>query len=113
MVNAQQLKNYPTDLTINLSRFEDVSSVSKKILIHYSKCYEAHNFSIRILLPREKESENVNLNSRKLGHQIQSELLLGIRKAKLRPNLKEFRYIHDDGHFGWILFDPALSNFFE
>lgn len=113
MVNTQQLRNYKTDFTISLSKFEDLPTLSKKVIEHYSKCYENHNFAIRVLLPREKDSENVNLKSKKLGHQFQSDLLLGIRKAKLRPNLKEFRYIHDEEHFGWLLFDPSLSELFE
>lgn len=113
MVNTLQLRNFKTDFTISLASFEDLPSVSEKILEHYSKCYSNHNFAIRVLLPREKDSENVNLHSKKLGHQLQSELLLGIRKAKQKPNLKEFRYVHDEKHFGWVLFDPSLSDLFE
>lgn len=98
---------------MDLSKFEEVPKMSKRILEHYSNQYDEHNFSIRILLPRDIDSENRNLTSRKLGQQLQSELLFGIRKAKLRPNLKEFRYIHDETHFGWVLFDPSLSDVFE
>jgi hypothetical protein len=113
LVNTQQLRNFKTDFTISLSTFNDIPSISKKIIEHYSKCYSKHNFAVRVLLPREKNSDNVNLKSKKLGHQLQSELLFGIRKAKQRPNLKEFRYIHDEEHFGWILFDPSLSDLLE
>jgi hypothetical protein len=113
LVNIQKLRNFKADFTIPLANFKDLPSVSKKILEHYSKCYSNHNFVIRVLLPREKDSESVNINSKKLGHQLQSELLLGVRKAKQRPNLKEFRYVHDEEHFGWILFDPSLSELFE
>lgn len=113
MVNTHQLRNFKTDFTISLSNFAEIPTVSRKIIEHYLNCYSNHNFAIRVLLPREKDSENVNLISKKLGHQLQSELVLGIRKAKQRSNLKEFRYIHDDEHFGWILFDPSLSDSFE
>ena len=51
--------------------------------------------------------------SRKLGLQLQNELLSGIRSLKLRPNIKEYRYVHDDSHFGWLLLDPALTNRFN
>lgn len=113
MVNIEFLKRFSADYTENLDSYKDVSTVTKKLLNHYAKCYSTHNFSYKILLPRSIESPKANDISRKLGLQLQNELLSGIRSLKLRPNIKDYRYVHDDSHFGWLLLDPALTKRFN
>ncbi len=113
MVNIEILKRFPADYTDKLDSFKDVSVVCKKLVDHYAKCYSNHNFSYRILLKRSVETPKANDISRKLGLQLQHELLSAIRNLKLRPNIKEYRYVHDDFHFGWLLLDPALTNRFN
>ena len=113
MVNAQTLKSFKTDFTVKVVNFDEIPSTSKKLLDHYKKCYLNHNFTFRILLPRVADSHEVNNNSRKMGLFLQNELLSGIRSSKLRANIKEFRYVHDADHYGWILFDPSFSHHFE
>ncbi|CAN5617072.1 hypothetical protein BH23THE1_BH23THE1_10210 [soil metagenome] len=113
MVNVEFLKRFSADYTENLDSYENVPVVSKRLLNHYAKCYYAHSFSYRILLPRSIDSPKENDISRKLGLQLQNELLSGIRSLKLRPNIKDYRYVHDDSHFGWLLLDPALTNRFD
>ncbi len=113
MVNIEFLKRFPADFIENLDSYEYVPVVAKRLLNHYAKCYYAHNFSYRILLPRSVESPKENDNSRKLGLQLQNELLSGIRSLKLRPNIKDYRYVHDDSHFGWLLLDPMITNKFN
>jgi hypothetical protein len=36
-------------------------------------------------------------------------LLLALKKNKLKLNLKEIRYIHDENHYGWLLFNPTVQ----
>ena len=112
-MNIEILKRFTADYTDNLDSFKDVSIVCKKLVNHYAKCYSNHNFSYRILLQRSGETPKANNISRKLGLQLQNEMLSGIRNLKLRPNIKEYRYVHDDSHFGWLLLDPALTNRFN
>lgn len=113
MVDAKTLKSFRTDFTVKVNSFEEVPSISKKILDHYVKCYSNHNFTFRILLPRTADSQEVYSNSKKMGMYLQNELLSSIRKAKLKANIKEFRYVHDINYYGWILFDPSFSQQFE
>ncbi len=113
LVDTQTLKSFRTDFTVKVDSFEDVPEISRKILDHYVKCYSHHNFTYRILLPRAVDSHEVHNNSKKLGMFLQNEFLSGIRKAKLKANIKEFRYVHDNTYYGWILLDPSFSNHFE
>ena len=113
MVNTEFLKRIHTDFTVNLDSFEYITTISKRLLDHYARTYYAHTFSYRILLPRSIDSPKVNDTSRKLGLQLQNEMLSGIRSLKSRPNLKDYRYVHDDSHFGWLLLDPSLTNRFD
>lgn len=113
MVNTEFLKRFPTDYTENLASFEYVPTVSKRLLNHYARCYHANTFSYRILLPRSIDSSKDNDISRKLGLQLQNDLLSGIRSLKLKPNIKDYRYVHDDSHFGWLLLDPSLTIRFD
>ena len=112
-MNIDILKRFSADYTEYLDSFKDVPIVCKKLVNHYAKCYSNHNFSYRILLQRSVETPKANDISRKLGLQLQNEMLSGIRNLKLRPNIKEYRYVHDDSHFGWLLLDPALTNRFS
>jgi hypothetical protein len=34
--------------------------------------------------------------------------LLALRKKKLKPNIKEIRYVHDENHYGWLLTDSEI-----
>ena len=107
------LKSFRTDFTVKVVNFEEIPSISKKILDHYKKCYLNHNFTYRILLPRVPDSDDVSNKSKKMGLFLHNELISGIKSTKLRVNIKEFRYVHDGDHYGWILFDPSFSQHFE
>lgn len=88
--------------------FEGIPNLINDMLEVYSKSYEEHNFSFRILLPRSKDTQNINNLTKKLGLQIQHDFLIGMRKHKLKPQVRELRYIHDENHFGWLLVDPSI-----
>ena len=92
--------------------FEGISILVENMVNVYSKSYLDHNFSFRILLPRSKDSQTINNKSKKLGFQIQNDFLLGVKKLKLKPDIREFRYIHDDDHFGWLLIDQSIYETF-
>ncbi len=95
--------------TENIKNYGQIRSAVKKMVDLYSKSLTKGNFSFRILLPRSKNAQHINDLSKKIGMQLQSELLLEIRKLKLRPDIKEFRYIHDEDHYGWLLIGSSIS----
>jgi hypothetical protein len=67
-------------------------------------------FSFRILLPRDPKSTK---KAKNLGLALQGEFLLGLRKRKLVPNVREVRYMHDEHHYGWLLANPQVFEQFE
>ncbi len=109
MVDVKSLISFNAIQTENIRNYGEVQSAAKKMVDLYSKSLINDDFSFRILLPRSKDAQHINDLSKKLGIQLQNELLLGIRKLKLRPNIKEFRYIHDEDHYGWLLISSAIS----
>lgn len=108
MINIKSIIAFKASNTENIIDFEGISKLVEIMVKVYSKSYTDHNFSFRILLPRSKDSKTINNRTKKLGLQIQNDFLLGIRKIKLKPNIREFRYIHDEDHFGWLLIDPSI-----
>jgi hypothetical protein len=67
-------------------------------------------FSFRILLPRDPKSTK---QAKTIGLAFQGEFLLGLRKRKVVPNIREVRYIHDEHHYGWLLANPEVYTQFE
>jgi hypothetical protein len=54
----------------------------------------------------EKNSSMDDLSVR--GLSLRSGLILALKRKRIRPTLREVRYVHDDGHYGWLLIDPHL-----
>lgn len=108
LVNVESLANFKTIETHTVRDFNDIPAIVKQMLNIYKNSFTDNNFSFRIILPRSKDSNSINNNSKKMGLQIQNEFLLGLKKLKMRSELREFRYIHDEEHYGWILIDPKL-----
>ncbi len=75
--------------------------------------YEAHwqsgTFAYRILLPR---GDKISSKTKRLGLAFQGEFVLALRKKHLLPNVRDVRYVHDEGHYGWILASPDLYDRF-
>jgi uncharacterized protein YgfB (UPF0149 family) len=107
-INLKSIISYKASNTEEIVSFKEIPKLIEKMVKSYSKSYTDHNFSFRILLPRSKDSQRINSQTKKLGLQIQNEFLLAIRKLKLKPNIRELRYIHDEDHFGWLLVDPSI-----
>lgn len=112
MVDLKSLIAFQTMDTKTVRDFVEVPVIVKQMLNIYENSITSNNFSFRIILPRSKDSNSINNKSKKIGLQIQNEFLLGLRKLKLKSNLREFRYIHDEEHYGWILMDPSIHNKF-
>ncbi|MGC1927998.1 MAG: hypothetical protein WA667_03420 [Candidatus Nitrosopolaris sp.] len=75
----------------------------------YAVKSELHEFSYRLLLPR---GEELTTKAKRIGMTAQAEFLLALRRKKLKPNLRDIRYVHDVDHYGWIFVDPALHDRF-
>ena len=108
MVNVKSIISFKAQGTEKIYDFEGISILVENMVKVYSKSYSDHNFSFRILLPRSKDSQMMKNKTKKLGFQIQNDFLIGIKKLKLKAHIREFRYIHDDDHFGWLLIDPSI-----
>jgi uncharacterized protein YgfB (UPF0149 family) len=108
LINVKSIISFKSSNTEEIDDFKEIPKLVEKMVTSYSRSYTDHNFSFRILLPRSKDSQRINTQTKKLGLQIQNEFLLGIRKFKLKPNIRELRYIHDEDHFGWLLVDPSI-----
>jgi uncharacterized protein YgfB (UPF0149 family) len=108
LINVKSIISFKASNTEEIDDFKEIPKLVEKMVTTYSRSYTDHNFSFRILLPRSKDSQRINTQTKKLGLQIQNEFLLGIRKFKLKPNIRELRYIHDEDHFGWLLVDPSI-----
>ena len=108
MINIKSILSFKSSNTETIVDFEEIPRLVEIMVKAYSKSFTEHNFSFRILLPRSKDSQKINNQTKKMGLQIQNDFLLGIRKLKLKPNIREFKYVHDEDHFGWLLIDPSI-----
>ena len=78
------------------------------LLMRIAKIKPKRKFSYRILLPRREDSSNSL--ARKLGVAVQGEILLTLKRHRLKPSIKEIRYLHDDAHYGWLLMNPDFMD---
>jgi hypothetical protein len=110
--------NFPVHETIDIKSLSDVSIAVDKMVKLYvvDNQVRRNNFSFRILLPRdnregkEKKSSSTTKIAKKIGLKLQIEFVLALKEKNVKPNIKEVRYIHDHGHYGWILASPHLLN---
>ena len=108
MINVQYIRSFKALKSVEILDFEGIPDLIDDMLGVYSKSYADHDFSFRILLPRSKDSQDINNLTKKLGLQIQHDFLIGMRKYRLKPQVRELKYIHDENHFGWLLIDPSI-----
>ena len=102
--------NFPVLQTIDIIDHSDIDKAVGNMVQAYANLNEQGNFSYRLLLP--KGEKLLTAKARKIGLALQAELLLALKKNKLKVNLKEIRYIHDENHYGWLLFNPAVQERF-
>ena len=106
-----QYVKFPVIETIDLSGSSStIRQAVDRMVDDYLKKEPLGKFSYRILLPRDPKSTR---KAKMIGLSFQGEFLLGLRKRKVIPNLREVRYIHDEGHYGWLLANPQVFEQFE
>lgn len=111
MSQPRSYSNFPVRITIDIKGTADVHETVDNLVKLYGELSVQDRFSCRILLPKG-DTKTTQL-SKKIGIAIQTGLLLGLRKNKLKPNIKEIRYIHDENHYGWVLASPLIHETFE
>ena len=94
--------------TMKVKEMSDVHNVAVDIVNAYIELNPKRKFSYRILLPRREDSSNSL--ARKLGVAVQGEILLTLKRHRLKPSIKEIRYLHDDAHYGWLLMNPDFMD---
>jgi hypothetical protein len=100
-------RNFPVHETIDITDLSDIPKAVVNMVKAYAYLNERGEFSYRLLLPRGEKS--LTSKAKKIGLVLQAELLLGLKNNKLKVNLKEIRYIHDENHYGWLLFNPTIQ----
>ena len=98
-------RDLPVHKTLLLEKIENVKSTCDTMIRDYVKLEKSNNFSYRILLPRNDENNKL---AKKIGLSLQIEFLNQLRKRKIKIYMKEFKYIHDQNHFGWLLMHSDL-----
>src|SRR5262245_20043839 len=101
---------FPVNETIELSDMSNIRKTVDKMVEAYLAQESLGEFSYRILLPREEKS---TAKAKRIGITFQGELLLGLRRRKVVPNIREVRYFHDENHYGWLLANPQVYEQFE
>jgi hypothetical protein len=101
--------DFPVQETIEIKEISDIREAVEKMVQTYAIENDAHKFSYRLLLPR---GEELTTKAKRIGITAQGEFLLALRRKKLKPNLKDIRYVHDADHYGWIFVDPTFHDRF-
>jgi hypothetical protein len=102
---------FPVIETIDLSQTSStIRQAVDRVVEAYLTQEPLGKFSYRILLPRDPKSTR---KAKMMGLAFQGEFLLGLRKRKVVPNVREVRYIHDEHHYGWLLANPEVFEQFE
>lgn len=101
---------FPVIDTIDLSATSTIRQAVDRMVDDYIAQQPLGKFSYRILLPRDPHSTK---KAKSIGLAFQGEFLLGLRKRKIVPHIREVRYIHDEHHYGWLLANPQMFEQFE
>ena len=101
---------FPVIETIDLSETSAIRQAVDRMVEEYLAQEPLGKFSYRILLPRDQKSTR---KAKMIGLAFQGEFLLGLRKRKVVPNVREVRYVHDEHHYGWLLANPLMFEQFE
>jgi hypothetical protein len=101
---------FPVIETIDLKDTSSIREAADRMIEAYLIQQPLGKFSYRILLPRDPKSTR---KAKTIGLAFQGEFLLGLRKRKIVPNVREVRYMHDEHHYGWLLANPEMYEQFE
>ena len=100
--------DFPVLETIEIKGISDIHEAINKMVQTYAVTSDALEFSYRLLLPRGEELTQ----TKRIGLTARAEFLLSLRTKKLKPNLREIRYVHDANHYGWLLVHPTVYDRF-
>ena len=103
--NPNFFRTFKVSKTFQVSSAQDITKIVTQLADLIETNGGMDGLSVRILLPREDGSGS---RARKWGAYLRSGLILALKKRKIRPNLREVRYVHDEYHYGWILIEPSL-----
>jgi hypothetical protein len=103
--NPNYYRTLKVSKTFQVISVHDISTIVTQLANYIEKNSSMDDLSVRILLPREAGSGS---HAQKWGLSLRSGLILALKRKKIRPSLREVRYVHDDSHYGWILIDPRL-----
>src|SRR5215510_12372919 len=103
--NADFYRTLKVSKTFRVLSAHDISHIVTQLANYIEKNSSMDDLSVRILLPREAGSGS---RAQKWGLSLRSGLILALKRKRIRPTLREVRYVHDDGHYGWLLIDPRL-----
>ena len=101
---------FPVIETIELSSTSKIRDVADRMVEAYLTQQPLGKFSFRILLPRDPKSTK---KAKTIGLAFQGEFLLGLRKLKAVPNVRDVPYLHDEHHDEWLLPNPEMYDKFE
>lgn len=101
---------FPVLETIDIREASDIRRAVDRMVEAYVAQESHGRFSYRILLPRDQKS---TAKAKRIGLAFQGEFVLGLRKRNVVPKVREVRYVHDEGHYGWLLANPEAYERFE
>lgn len=100
--------SFPVQATFDVKDMADIRHAVDRMADAYER--SGDDFSFRILLPR---GEKLTGKAKKLGMTFQGELVLALRKRNIVPAVRDLRYVHDEGHYGWLLASQKVFEKFE
>jgi hypothetical protein len=107
-MSSSKYASFPVQATFDLQGVADIRPAVDRMADSYEK--SGDDFSFRILLPR---GEKLTGKAKKLGMTFQGELILALRKRGIVPAVRDLRYVHDEGHYGWLLASQKVFEKFE
>jgi hypothetical protein len=103
--NADFYRILKVSKTFQVISAHDISNIVTQLANYIEKNSSMDDLSLRILLPREAGSSS---RAQKWGLSLRSGLILALKRKRIRPTLREVRYVHDESHYGWLLIGPRV-----
>lgn len=103
--DVQFYRTFDVLATYNVNSTSDITRVVRQLVELTESIASTKDLSVRILLPK---TEGTVSPAKKWGAALRSELIIALKRRRLKPRLREVRYIHDENHYGWLLISPNL-----
>jgi hypothetical protein len=105
ITNPEFYRRLEVSKTFQVTNAQNITDIVTQLADYIEKNHSMDGLRVRILLPRGNGN---GYSARKLGVSLRSNLILALRKKRIRPILREVRYVHDEYYYGWILIEPSL-----